>query len=405
MRYSDHVGYLTLLVRYFASRGNSPRSVSALADSLSLDEARLHEVLNAFPAIFKRRRLPGEDKPSVGRSKLSLMWGRLVWAVRSLLSRPPSFKDDGSVYTLQPEISRSKRSKTGAGALPLDREREVDRLLDLIGTSAAAERSARRLRWGIGAASLTALAIAMLLSNLGQGLSGRAGLSGGAQADANVAASDGGTSSLSGPPHINLTCATCPAMGPPNGNGRAANQVESPGQDDSSGGGVPWLRVWIVIGLGATGLLLLVLRMRQAAGAAAAPLVTLGSALSFLGGLAAWAQPALTVKADAQGLHNATAAVLLTLLVLAVVVLLAGFLVGLWSWKRWVWPLPAGVVVVVLAVAVAATPSSQANFRTDYFEAYLAASGPERLYAWLLAILGLVGLVAAGAIAQWLGRR
>ncbi|MEA3044370.1 MAG: hypothetical protein QOH47_2208 [Sphingomonadales bacterium] len=62
MRYSEHIDYLQATVVYLATQPRYwGRRATHLALELSLDEARLRQVLQGFPGIFRRSPEPGAD--------------------------------------------------------------------------------------------------------------------------------------------------------------------------------------------------------------------------------------------------------------------------------------------------------------------------------------------------------
>jgi hypothetical protein len=158
--------------------------------------------------------------------------------------------------------------------------------------------------------------------------------------------------------------------------------------------------ILLPLGLGAA----LLLRGALSGEGEKAPVLTLGTALTIIGGLATWAKPSL-IPAKAASLHDAVGAFLLACVLTAAAMLVAGYLLhGFDGWRKWLRRAPLPAAVAGLLALTLATESSRHAFVRDYLQPYLAAPGPERFYHGTLAALGLLGLGLAAGLAHWLSK-
>jgi hypothetical protein len=392
VQYSVHLDYLRLLIRHIGYSKRKTHRVAVLAKELSLEPDVLSTVLEGFPTVFRRLRAAG-DPNMAPRSTLYRSWAlRMRLPVKSAA-------DEKTSYALQWPLNAALSADDDGVA---DRRSKVDWLIQSVERSAEVERADRRSRVAATIASVALILAALILSGSGQAVTGAGRSSppvGHNGADVSGVGGDAGSRAgrarWGGPPLVNITCGDCPAS--------AAVQPDVQQRDGGArdGLGSGWGRFLGIAAAMAIGLGLFVWAVRRRNSQGPAPLLSLGSVASFAGAVAAWAQPALTYKPGQAGLHNPTAAVLLTMLLFAGVMLVSGFV---FRGRRLLWILPPALVAVVL-VGVSVWPaSSRANMYAGYLVPYLAASAPERLYAWMPILAGLIGLSIAAAIAHWLSR-
>lgn len=386
---------LTLLVRHLARREFA--TVPQMAKHLRVPERDVSLTVGTNPAIFRRPEETAEADR--GTDVFSRLFG-LLWARPS---EPPS-----GPYRLQ--LSRSRRPAAGRPRTEKSPEpvtrggykaSEVGALIESLERTNEANRAAARLRvpaWILAAAAVLA---ALVASGGGEGLRGALVGTPGRPAVAS------GACPACTPVPVQLSCNACPApaatgtgeQARPSGHGPTRLGTKSATIFNSE-----WLRlaaILLPLGLGAA---LLARGQLSGEGEEKAPILTLGTALTIIGGLATWAKPAL-VPAKTASLHDAVGAFLLACVLTAAAMLVLGyFLRGFRGWRKWLRNAPLPVASIGLLALTLATESSRHAFIRDYLQPYLAAPGPERFYHGTLAALGLLGLGLAAGIARWLGK-
>jgi hypothetical protein len=357
MRYSRHLDYLRLLIRRLSSESR-PQSPSRLADAVGLGPGEVEDLLVSYPTVFRASQSPRRRTGSSSEQRYALQ----IW---------PSHAEASS--------------------------HEAERLLEFVERSAAAEQAQWRFRIGLAAAAGAVLAALLLTVVIVTWGGASAPISPPLQEQAQTGNSVGDTS---GSGHSRWAS---------NQNGGFSNEEAQTGggsslQAKEGGDGWSWASLAWAGSLIGLGFFLLWLQPRASTGETAKAGITLASAYSFVGGIAAWAQPALTIGGDASKFHNATAAALLSLLLLAILVLLVGFLARGHHFARFfIWGTLAAWMSILVALTQA-TISSRAAFRRDYLDVYLAADGPQRFNAGLYVMLALVGVALAFAAAHWMNR-